>query len=96
MLRWRMHVGICGSRCPFGLAGRCQGAAAFRRVRELCEVWNAGGGLVCAIGLRGMLWRCLACGVVPRRVALCGVVSLWRGVAWCGVAGCGAVWCGAE
>ena len=93
VLRWRMHGGTCVSWCPSGLAGRCQGAAAFRRVREVRGVWSAGGGLVCA----RVAWHAVAlCGVVPRRAA-------WRGVGcdcyvlrcrWRRAVGDGVVWRG--
>ena len=101
---WRIDGGTWGSRCPSGLAWRCLWGllpfAAFRRCAR-CEARM----FVCVLELRGMLWRCVVCGVVPCRVAWCGV---WCGcdvprcrvtwcdvvVTWCGAVSCGA-WCGA-
>ena len=95
-------MACCGVVWALCGAEWCGRAEVLARVAD--GWWNLW--LRCGVlGLRGMLWRCVVCGVVPCRVAWCGV---WCGcdvprcrvtwcdvvVTWCGAVSCGA-WCGA-
>ena len=72
-LRWWLRGGACSVRLawPGAACGGCCLSPLSGGVQGVGRGW--GGSFV--LGLRGTLWRCAACGVVPRRVA-------WYGVVW--------------